>query len=250
VQLNLTGWKTSLKRAETRERRDELLRELDLSLGSAQSDGSDASDATEDDAVVAHGDATLLGIEDTPVHLESGGRFPDHVIDVRYQVRKPTGKTVAHLVQVLRPLGGPEWCRLGIDLSRREDEDSKLETYALGFVPLLDARTKAIEVHVVDSRLRRSETTRQYWVTDGFKLAKVFDQQIASMENVGDGRATTAKIGKLALTGGFPKRIELKQVTKQVVCATITDDDVPCTEKEGSSLATFVFDGKTYVRRK
>jgi hypothetical protein len=246
VQLNLTGWKASLKRAETRERRDELLREMNLSLTFGDSDTSEASD--DGDSVVAKADATLLGIEDSPVHLELA-RFPDHVLDVRYQIRTPTGKTVVHLIQVLRPLGGPDWCRLGIDLSRREDEDSKLETYALGFVSLLDAKTKAIEVQMVDSRLRHSETTRQYWVTDGFRLAKVFDQQIASMDNRDEGRATTAKIGKLVLIGDFPKRIELKQVTKHVVCVNVTDD-VPCSESEGTSVATFVYNGKTYVRRK
>ena len=51
------------------------------------------------------------------------------------------------------------------------------------------------------------------------------------------------------LDGTFPNRIELKQVIKHVICVT-AGDDRPCTEKEGSSVATFVYNGKTYVPRK
>jgi hypothetical protein len=245
VELNLTSWKASLKRAETPKRRDEVLSEVKLSLELGESEGLD-----RDGRGPAANKVTLLGLDDSLVRLGPGER-PDHVIQVRYRLGESDDKAISYLIQVLRPLGSTGWCLLGSNLSRQVDPDAErtLDSYTLDYMALLSAKTKAIEVQRVDAQLRHSETYRQYWVVEGFKLRKVFDAQIGSMESLDDGRATTARIAKLSLVGGFPRRIELHQITKQATCE-VGSGDVPCDDSEPSSLTTFVYDGKQFVRRK
>jgi len=242
--LNLTAWKTSLKRAKTDERRDEILSALNLKLDLTDSEGSDGPDGHGPRAI----QVTLMGIDDALVHL-SPGDFPEHVVQVRYRLETAEDKSTAYLIQVLRPSGDGGWCFLGTDLSRQDDGETHLDAYTLGFVPLLASRTRGIEVQMVGAGLRHSDVTRQYWIADGLKLRKIFDQKIDSMDNVEDGREPTVKSGKLALTGSFPKRIELRQITKHAICDAHSGD-TSCDGNEQTSTTIFVYDGKTYVRRK
>jgi hypothetical protein len=250
IELNLTAWKASLKRAETSKRRDEVLGELKLSLDLGDPETPDDRDnqAGPVGRTRLALNVTLLGLDDFMVRLGPGD-LPEHVIQIRYGMEKSDDKAVAYLIQVLRPLETGRWCVLGADLSRQADDQKRLESYELSFVPLLQAKTRAIEVRRVDAQLRHSETYQQYWIVDGFKLRKVFDEQIGSMESVDSGRGTTAKIPKLSLAGGFPRRIELRQVTKHANCE-IGADDAPCDDSEPSSSTTFVYDGKRFVRRR
>ena len=137
---------------------------------------------------------------------------------MRYLVETGDDKATIYLVQVLRPLEERRWCALGAELSRRDETSRKLETFTLAFVPLLDAHGKAIEIQRGEAQLRRSETFREYWVAQGFKLRKVFDERIGSMQSSEAGGATTTKVGKLTLAGGFPKRIDVREVTKHGGC--------------------------------
>ena len=244
MELNVTTWKASLKRANSSERRDEVLSEMKLSLELGDAETSDDPDGHAARATRV----TLLGIDEHFVRL-AATELPDHVIEIRYRLENSDDKTTVELIQVLRPFGGSSWCVLGSDLSRRDDAEAKLEAYALGFVPLLDAKTKAIEVQMVQTQLRHTETMRQYWVVDGFKLRKVFDQEIGSMDNIDNGRDTLVKSGTVLLAGAFPKRIELKQITKHAICDARSGDS-PCDDNEKSSAVTFVYNGKTYARRK
>jgi hypothetical protein len=64
--------------------------------------------------------------------------------------------------------------------------------------------------------------------------------------------ATTTRVGKLTLAGGFPRRIEVQEVTKRGGCEARTGD-TPCDDGEpaaDTSTHTFVYDGTKYVRRK
>jgi hypothetical protein len=244
IELNVTSWKASLKRAQTSERRDEVLSEMKLSLDLGDSETSDGPD----DHAPGSPRVTLLGIDEHLVRL-AATELPDHVIIVRYRLENSDEKITAWLIQVLRPFGGTSWCTLGADLSVQDDAEAKLETYALEFVPLLAAKTRAIEVQIVHTQIRHTETARQYWIVDGFKLRKVFDEQTARMDNIDNGRDTLVKTGTLTLVGAFPKRIELKQILKHAVCDA-GNGDSPCGDNEKAAAITFVYNGKTYVRRK
>ena len=90
---------------------------------------------------------------------------------------------------------------------------------------------------------------QEYWVAAGWKLRKVFDQRTGSMDSSATGAATTTKVGKLTLAGGFPRRIELTEVTKHGGCEAHAGD-APCDDSEPSTSFTFVYDGAQYVRKK
>jgi hypothetical protein len=151
---------------------------------------------------------------------------------------------------VLRPLEGRKWCALGDGLSRRDDGPRRLVGYELAFVPLLAARGKALELRVSTSELRRNETRQEYWTTAGGKLRKVFDELTGSMDSSEAGATTTTtKVGKVALAGGFPRRIELTEVTKRGGCEAHAGD-TPCDDSEPSTTVTFTYDGAKYVRKK
>ena len=244
LSLNLTAWKAALKRAATDDRRDELLAAMRLKL--ERDDPDESSDRDGHKSTPAR--IALLGLDDMLAHL-SQGDLPDHVIQVRYRIETPDDKSTAFLIQVLRPIGDGSWCFVGNDLSWQDDDESHVESYTLAFVPLLSARTKAVEIRTVVSQLRHSEMTRQYWIVEGLALRKLFDQKIDSMDNVEDGRDASVTSGKLALAGGFPKRIELTQTTKHSAC-DVHSGDAPCDDKQQASKITFVYDGKTYVRRR
>jgi hypothetical protein len=279
VQLNLTTWKSALKRASTPQRRAEVLAEMNLALepDDADTDGDVADEATGAERRAAETpQLALLAIDDFVVPLGSG-ELPDHVVQVRYgQVgqgdrsdpsrrhrpgdgavdfpsdhgaRVEQKQTSVYLIQVLRPLGGQSWCALGSELSRRDEGASKLETYALGFVHLLDSKTKAIEVEIVETELRHNQAARQYWIADGTKLRKVFDEKVGGMENVDDGREIVARTGKLTLAGSFPRRIELEQITKRSTCDARAGDST-CDGKEQASSRTFMYNGRNYVTRR
>jgi hypothetical protein len=237
LDVNLPAWKAALNQADTPRRREDVLAEVKLALALPEPETPEARPPR----------VSLLGIDDTAVQLGPGR--PDHVIQVRYAVETPDDKATIYLVQVLRPLEERRWCALGAELSRRDDPARKLETFTLGFVPLLEARGKAIEVQRGESQLRRSDTFREYWVAHGFKLRKVFDERIGSMQSGEAGGATTTKIGKLTLAGGFPKRIDVREVTKHGGCEAGAGD-TPCDDSEPSSTFTFVYDGTKYVRAK
>lgn len=248
VEVNLTSWKAALRRTTDPVRRDELLGELKLSLDLGAAPAGGEGESAEDDTITPPpaGSVKLLGVDDFPVRLGPGDR-PERVIYVRYQGERAGQKTTTHLVQVMRPLWGQTFCVLGSDLSRQDHRDSRLETYALDFVPLTSAKTKAVQVEAVEAGLRASETTRQYWLADGPRLRKVFEQTISGMENRAGGR-TMARTGQLVLAGGFPKRIELKQSVKQASC-DVSDGEAPCDGKEQLTSQVFVYDGRHYVRR-
>lgn len=231
VEANLPAWRAALQQADTAARRDELLGALGLSLDLPETEGRGPR-------------VTLAGVDDLAVQTEADAR-PDHVVHVRYTIDEAT----VHLVQVLRPLEGRKWCALGADLSRRDDGPRRLVGYELAFVPLLAARGKALELRVSTSELRRNETRHEYWTTAGSKLRKVFDELTGSMDSSETGGATTTKIGKVTLAGGFPKRIELTEITKRGGCEAHAGD-TPCDDSEPSTTFTFVYDGTKYVRKK
>ncbi len=239
VMLNFAGWKAALKRAETPQRREELLGALKLSLQDADPEGSAAQETR----------ATLMAVDESMARL-GGGELPDRVIHVRYSIDGSDDRMIVHLVQVLRPLENRRWCALGAALSRRDQPSRKLLTYQLSFVPLLNARTKAIEAQRTESQLRLNETHREYWVVDGFALRKVFDEKILSMASADGGSGTTTKLSEVKLTGGFPKRIQVREVTKRATCDVAAGaGDTACDDSEPSTTATFTYDGTKYVRR-
>jgi hypothetical protein len=235
VEVNLAAWSAALTQAQgqpdEQKRRDDVLAELELSLDLPESSAAGPQPPR----------VSLLGVDDRAVALTAGGR-PDHVVEVRYRVEGADDGAI-FLVQVLRPLEGRRFCALGTALSRRDDARGTLATYELAFVPLLDARTKAIEVDRAEAQLRENDTFREYWVVQGFALRKVFEERIGSMTSA----ATT--VGKLALVGGFPKHIEVTEVTKRGGCE-VRAGDTPCDDSEPSTTATYVYDGSVYVRRK
>jgi hypothetical protein len=237
VDVNLAAWRAALKQAETPRRRDDVLAEVKLALELPAPETTDARAPR----------VTLLGVDDMAAQLGPGR--PDHVVQVRFSIEAGDDKTTIHLVQVLRPLEERRWCALGTELSRRDETARKLESYTLAFVPLLEARGKAIEVQRGQSELRRSETFREYWVAQGFKLRKVFDERIGSMESSEAGGATTTRVGKLTLAGGFPRRIDLREVAKHGGCEAGAGD-TPCDDSEPSSTFTFVYDGTKYVKKR
>ncbi len=268
IELNLATWKAALKRAETPQRHAEVLGEVKLSLdvGDAKMPAGLGAGAVDDASAVEADDSshespeqadgptpvpariTLLSVDDTLVQL-GAGMLPDHLIQVRYRIQRGDEKITAYLIQVARPFGGPSWCLLGSELSRQDTGKARLESYDLAFVPLVNAKAKAIEVKIGQVQLRHSETIRQYWVADGFRLRKVFDQEIGHMDNIGASAETLSKSGTIALIGEFPRRIELKETNKRVICDA-RNDEAPCLESERASTTIFVYDGKVYARRK
>jgi hypothetical protein len=245
VEVNLAAWSAALTQAQSQpdeqRRRDELLAELKLSLDLPES-GTPGTDPPR---------VSLLGVDDIAVALTADGRS-DHVVEVRYRV-EGADEGAIFLVQVLRPLEGRPFCALGTALSRRDDAGGALATYKLAFVPLLDARTKAIEVERAEAQLRQNDTFREYWVVQGFALLKVFEERIGSMKSPEAGASGTTTVGKVALVGGFPKHIEVTEVTKRGDCDARAGDK-PCDDSEptstSTSTATYVYDGTKYVRRK
>jgi hypothetical protein len=244
VEVNLAAWSAALTQAQGQpdepRRRDELLAELKLSLDLPEV-GTPGTDPPR---------VSLLGVDDIAVALTAGGR-PEHVVEIRYRV-EGTDPGAIFLVQVLRPLEGRRSCALGTALSRRDDAEGALATYKLAFVPLLDARTKAIEVERAEAQLRQNDTFREYWVVQGFTLLKVFDERIGSMASTKGAASGTTTVGKVALVGGFPKHIEVTTITKRGECE-VRAGDTPCDDSDPSSTSTstmmYVYDGTKYVRR-
>jgi hypothetical protein len=244
VELNVATWKAALKRARTRERQDEILGAMKLSLDAS---GLETPAAPEGQGSRS-AEVTLLGIDDFFARLGPSER-PDHVIQIRYRLEGPDDKGTAFLIQVLRPLGGTSWCALGSGLSHQDAAEGRIVTHALAFVPLLGPQTKAIEVQIVVAELRSSATYRQYWIADGDSLRKIFDQKIGGLDNGAGGGLTLARSGKVALLGNFPKRIEVSQVTKNEIC-DVGAAESPCDDSERASSVTFIYDGTRYVQRR
>jgi hypothetical protein len=242
VEVNLPAWKASLEQADTAKRRDDLLAEVKLSL----------ADSPEPEAPGAREPRLVLGdVEDAVVQLEADER-PDHVLQLRYRVESADDAPAAtlHLVQILRPLAGRAYCALGAGLSRRDDGAAeKVVTYALAFVPLVSARAKVIQVEETIGQTRESETRRAYWVARGLKLHKIFDEALGHMRSGDGGGAATTTVATVALTGDFPKRIELTEVTKRGGCE-VRAGDTPCEDGGPATKTTFVYDGAKYVRKK
>ena len=249
VEVNLAAWKAALVQAQgqpdEQRRRENLLADLKLTLAPPETDAAEAPASR----------VSLLGVDDAAVPLEADGP-PDHVVQVRYSVEGADERTIT-LVQVLRPLEERRFCALGSALSRSDDAATRLETYHLSFVPLLEAHAQAIEVERAESQLRQNDTFREYWVAHGFSLRKIFEEKIGSMTSPSqgdgasdrDGGGPTTVVGKLVLAGGFPKRIELTEVTKRGGCE-VRAGDSPCDDSEPSTTTTFVYDGTRYVRRR
>ena len=237
VEVNLAAWKLSLEQADSAKRRDELLADVKLSLDLPEPETPDGPEAR----------ATLLGIDDAAVPLEADARL-DHVLQLRYRIDGGEDKPTVYLVQVLRPLEGRAFCALGAELGHRDEGPTKLVTYELAFVPLVNAKTKAIEVQRVEAASRVSETRREYWVARGFKLHKIFDEPLGHMKSV-EGGTTTTTVATLVLAGDFPKRIELTETSKRGGCE-VRAGDTPCDDAAPSTTTTFVYDGARYARRK
>jgi hypothetical protein len=239
VEVNLAAWKASLPQAEAA-RRDDLLGEVKLALDLPEPEEPDAREPR----------LVLAGIDDTVVQLEAGERA-DHVLQIRYRVESAEDQPTITLVQVLRPLEGRAFCALGAGLGSRDEPPGKLVSYALTFVPLVSAKAKAIEVQRVTAQPRLSETRREYWVARGLKLHKIFDEPLGHMRST-EGGATTTTVGTVALTGGFPKHLELTEVTKRGGCE-VRAGDAPCEDggpATNATKTTFIYDGTKYTRRK
>jgi hypothetical protein len=240
VDVNLAAWRAALAQADTAKRRDELLADVKLAL-----EPPEPEPGGREPRVV------LDGVEYAAVQLQAGAA-PDRVVQVTYRIEGVEDPATIRLVQVLRPLGGRAACALGDDLSRRDEPTAKLVTYALTFVPLLDAKARVIAVETVLGAARESETRRAYWTARGWRLQKIFDEATGHMRS-GEGgaaAATTTTVGTIALAGGFPRQIELTELTKRGGCE-VRSGDAPC--EDGASpptKSTFVFDGARYVRKR
>jgi len=207
-----------------------------------------ALDTPGDDADEKAPRLELAGVDDSAVQLEPGERV-GYVLQVRYRLAGVEDAPTIHLVQVLRPLPGRAYCALGAELSRRDEPPAKLVSYALAFVPLVNANAKVIQVESVVGEARRSETRRAYFVVRGTKLHKVFDEPLGRMTS--DEGATTTTVGTLKVTGDFPKRLELTEVTKRGGCEVRAGDNTPCDDHApATTTTTFVYDGAKYVRKK
>jgi hypothetical protein len=239
VELNLAAWRTALAQADTPKRRDELLAEVKLAL-----------DLPEPEPDQREPRLALAGVDDAAVTLEAGER-PAHVLQLRYRADGVEDAPVIHLVQVLRPLAGRAFCALGAELSRREEPPAKLVSYVLVFVPLVNAKAKVIQVDSVVGEARRSETRRAYFVARGMKLSKIFDEALGRMQSGEGGGAATTTVGTLKVSGDFPRRLELTEVSKRGGCEVGTGGNAPCDDgKPATTTTTFVFDGTRYVPKK
>jgi hypothetical protein len=239
VDVNLAAWKAALAQADTPKRRDEILADVKLAL-----------ELPEPEPGAREPRVVLADAEDAAVQLQAGAPA-DHVVHITYRLEGVDDPPTIHLVQVLRPLGGRAACAMGDDLSRRDEPDAKLVTYALTFVPLLDSKAKVIAVESVVGETRKSETRRAYWTARGFKLQKVFDEATGRMLSGVAGVATTSIVGTIALEGGFPKQIALTELTKRGGCEVRAGDNTPCEDGASPPSKTiFVYDGARYVRRK
>jgi hypothetical protein len=238
VEVNLPAWKASLGQPDAAERRDELLAEVKLALELPEAEAPDARAPR----------LVLASVEDTVVQLEAGERA-DHVLQLRYRVESGDDAPTIHLVQVLRPLAGRAYCALGSELSRRDEPPGKLVSYGLTFVPLVNGKAKVIQVDSVVGEARRSETRRAYFVARAWKLHKIFDEALGHMSSDEGGGATTTTVATVAVSGGFPRHIDLTEVTKRGGCE-VRAGDTPCEDGGPASTTTFVFDGAKYVRKK
>ncbi len=63
------------------------------------------------------------------------------------------------------------------------------------------------------------------------------------------GSATTTTVATVALTGDFPKHIDLTEVTKRGGCE-VRAGDTPCEDGGPATTTTFVYDGAKYVRKR
>jgi hypothetical protein len=242
AEVNLAAWRMSLQQADSAERRDRLLAEVKLALDLPEPEAPDAPPPR----------VALLAIDDDAVQLEADGRA-HHVLQIRYRVGGAEDAPTQYLVQVLRPLEGHAWCALGAELGRRDEEPARLVSYALTFVPLVNAKSKAIAIERVVAAPRSSETRREYWVARGFRLEKIFDAATDTMRSADGGgpSPTVSTVATLALTGGFPKRIEITETTKRGGCE-VRAGDSPCDDATpaATTTTTFVYDGTRYARRK
>jgi hypothetical protein len=239
VEVNLPAWRAALEQAAGDKRRDDLLGEVKLEL-----ELPEAGDGEREPRV------TLAGVEDAVVQLEPGERA-DHVLHVRYRYESGDAPTsTLHLVQVLRPLGGRAYCALGAGLSTPAESPAKLLGYAVTFVPLVSAKAKVIQVESVVGEARESETRRAYWAARGWRLHKIFDEALGHMESPEAGGAAKTTVATVALSGDFPKKIDLTVVTKRGGCEVRPGDNAPC-EGGGApaTTTTFVYDGAKYVAK-
>jgi hypothetical protein len=225
VEANLPAWRAALQQAATPERRDALLEQLKLEL-------------PDDDETSAR--LALAGVEDVAVQLEPGARA-DHLIQVRLRDTGAPGAPPLLLAQVLRPQGPGNYCAIGGHLV---PPDARATTYTLSLLPLLDAKTKAIQIERTRAEPRESETRRELWVVRGLVLQKVFDAPIGHMRSEAGG-ATTTTVGTFALAGGFPRRIEMTHVTRRGGCE-VRAGDAPCEDGGPATATTWVYDGAKY----
>jgi len=237
VEVNLAAWKASLEQADAVKRRDDLLGEVKLALDLPEPETPDGREPR----------VALAGVEDRAVQLEAGERA-DHVLELRYRVESADDQPTLHLVQVLRPLDGRAFCALGATLSRGDEAPNKLLGYALTFVPLVSAKARVIQVDYTLTAPRRSETRREYWVARGLRLHKIFDEALGRMRS-DVGGATPTTVATAALSGDFPKHIDLTEVTRRGGCE-VGVGDTPCEAGGATTTTTFVYDGTRYVRKK
>ena len=170
------------------------------------------------------------------------------MLQIRYRVEGADDAPAIHLVQVLRPLEGRAYCAVGDALARHDDPGARV-SYTLAFVPLVSAKAKVIQVEETIGQARESETRRAYWVARGLKLHKIFDEALGHMRSGEGAGATTTTVATVALTGDFPKRIDLTEVTKHGGCE-VRAGDTPCEDGGPVTTTSYVYDGARYVPTK
>jgi hypothetical protein len=71
------------------------------------------------------------------------------------------------------------------------------------------------------------------------------------MQSAAGGGATTTTVATVALSGDFPKHIDLQTLTKRGGCE-VRAGDAPCEESASGTpeMTTFVYDGAKYARRR
>jgi hypothetical protein len=225
VEVNLPAWRAALQQAATPERRDALLEQIKLEL-------------PEDEAPSAR--FTLAAVDDVAVQLEPGARA-DHLVQLRFRDTGSPGEAPLLLAQVLRPRGPGAFCAIGGGLV---PPDARATTYTLSLLPLLDAKTKVIQIERTRAEPRESETRRELWAARGPGLQKIFDATIGHMRSE-PGGATTTTVGTLTLAGGFPRRIELTSVSRRGGCE-VRAGDAPCEDGGAATTTIWTYDGAKY----
>lgn len=227
VEVNLPAWRAALQQAATPERRDALLEQVKLELPEEEPTSTRFA---------------LAAVDDVAVQLGPGARA-DHLVQLRFRDAGAPGEAPLLLAQVLRPQGqgAGAYCAIGRGLV---PPDARATTYTLSLLPLLDAKTKAIQIERTRAEPRESETRRELWVARGPGLQKIFDAPIGHMRSE-PGGATTTTVGTLTLAGGFPRRIELTSVSRRGGCE-VRAGDAPCEDGGAATTTIWTYDGAKY----